>query len=148
MSLEPEALALRLGAVLGEIDRLLQAAAPEEGCGVVLQGPQGTLKAVGLNNVSPRRRTAFELDALALARLLSQARTAGEELCCIFHSHVGAGAVFSNEDRQMAAPSALGAPLWPGVAWLVVEISGGWAVDHKMFVWKSGDFREVEIKIV
>lgn len=139
-------LAAGLGEVLGPVERHLLGRAPEEGCGVILRGPRGVLRAVPLPNCSPRPRTSYSIDPGALAHLLDTAAAAGEALACVFHSHVGAPAILSREDKEMAAPAALGAPLWPGVAWLVVALQGDRAVDRRLYVPRGADFCELPIK--
>jgi hypothetical protein len=36
--------------------------------------------------------------------------------------------------------------VWPGEDWLVIAVDAGRASGHKVFVWNSGDFQEVETK--
>ena len=143
-----------LDEVFGHLERV----APEEGCGVIFRNPAGGLRVVPMANQYDRyaradpatfprsNKTAYKLDELELARHLEAAEAAGETLACIFHSHVGFGAYFSNEDREMAAPPPGRQPAWPGVSWLVVAVVGGRVTGARLFVWDHDDFREAPLK--
>lgn len=147
-----------LPADLSPVYRHLEACSPREGCGVILRRADGTHRVVPLANVydkyakaDPARfprssHSAYKLNELELSRLLEEAESQGETLSCIFHSHVDVGAYFSKEDKEMAAPPPEHQPVWPSVAWLVVAVDQGKATSHRLFVWNSGDFREVESK--
>jgi proteasome lid subunit RPN8/RPN11 len=105
--------------VLAPLWPWLEAAAPEEGCAVLLEGPGGfrlQLMRNARTGEAARRGFAF-LDAEWLA-CLREAERLGERVAWIIHSHVEGGTELSREDRDAAA-------LVPGACWLVVRIRGG-----------------------
>ncbi len=91
-------------------------------------------------------RTAYLFDPKEWLRLLEASDQREEDISCVYHSHIDAGAYFSAEDRVMAAPD--GAPLLPGVAYLVVAVDGGRASAAKLFWWEAGEFRESAVPLV
>lgn len=132
---------------LAEVFAACEAAYPAEGCGVVLQGAsdRGSLRVVPLDNALRQRRPseariAYAFDSAEELRVLSDAERRGERLACIFHSHCDAAGNFSAEDRRGAAPG--GAPLFPGVAYLVVAVRRGRAAEARLYVWDGVDFAE------
>jgi [CysO sulfur-carrier protein]-S-L-cysteine hydrolase len=129
----------------------LEACSPEEGCGVVLLGTDGT-RFVPLVNAYARwaatdpagfprdARSAFLFEPAEWLALLRSANARGERLLCIVHSHPEGPAAFSAEDRAQAAPD--GIPLFPGVAHLVVSLRGGRASSAAWVTWDGSAFRE------
>lgn len=124
-----------------------EAAYPDEGCGVLLQSAsdRASLRAVPLANAlrtgrPAEARIAYAFDPAEELRVLSDAARRGERLAYIFHSHCDAAATFSAEDRRRAAP--FGAPLFPGVAYLVVAVRRGRAAEARFYVWEGADFTE------
>ena len=112
--------------MLGEVLRHLEACYPEEGCGVVLQGPAGA-RWVPLANAyaawagQGRGRVSSECAVCVSLRAnrpgsRSCARPTGrqERVAYVVHSHPDGQAAFSAEDVAQAAPEGL--PLLPGVA--------------------------------
>lgn len=137
---------------VSEIVRHLESCYPREGCGVVLRAGEGGLWRVRpLRNAQdalhaqdpvcfPRTsRTAFAFDPREWLGVLLEADARGEHVACVFHSHVDAGADFSDEDRRQAAPD--GQPLLAGVCHLVMAVSSGYIKDTKIFWWECGEFR-------
>ena len=51
----------------------------------------------------------------------------------IYHSHVDAGAYFSEEDERIALSE--GGPAYPGVSYLVVSVTGGKVGEASLFAW-------------
>ncbi len=90
-------------------------------------------------------RTAYLFDPKEWLRVLEEADQRGEEVACVYHSHIDAGAYFSAEDRVMAAPD--GEPILPGTAYLVVAVDQGTTTDAKVFWWESGEFRQSSVLI-
>jgi proteasome lid subunit RPN8/RPN11 len=82
--------------------------------------------------------TAFLVEPREWLAVCREADGAGEEVACLFHSHVEAGAWLSPEDRAWAAPA--GEPLLPGVSYLVVALRGGRAQEARVFWWQAGAF--------
>ena len=87
--------------------------APNECCGVVATR-DGVAEAVHeLENLaaSPLR---FEVDGMALHRLLTSIEDDGAQLGAIYHSHTRSAAFPSQTDINFAAG-------WPGTEWLIVS---------------------------
>jgi proteasome lid subunit RPN8/RPN11 len=137
---------------VSEIVRHLEACYPREGCGVVLRaGEGGAWRVRPLRNAQdelhardpvrfPRTsRTAFAFEPREWLGVLLEAEARGEQVVCVFHSHVDGGADFSDEDRRQAAPD--GHLLLPGVGHLVMAVHSGYVRDMKIFWWECGDFR-------
>lgn len=136
-----------------ELIEQLESVYPEEGCGLIFEGPQGR-RVVPMKNVYdkyhaklpdqfPRtNRTAYRMDELQLERVIEEAETKGEKLVCIFHSHCDVGAYFSKEDSDMAAPDGL--EMRPGLRWMVVAVNQGKFATYKVFTFRQGQFAEDE----
>lgn len=131
----------------------VEAAYPNEGCGVILRDREGRWRIRPMQNAQDRyhardpeqfprtSRTAYLLDPREqLAVWEGEAPARSETVRCIFHSHVDVGAYFSEEDRVMAAPD--GQPLWPGVSYLVVAVDAGRATAARLYWWERGRFTE------
>ncbi len=138
---------------LSEVVRHLESAYPREGCGVLLRaGAGGAWRVRPLRNAYdehharepvrfPRTsRTAYLFDPREWLAVLTEAEARGEQVACVFHSHVDAGAYFSDEDRRMAAPDGL--PLIPGVSYLVMAVHSGCVSEAGIFWWRCGEFLE------
>ncbi len=136
----------------------LEAAYPNEGCGVILRNlANGRWRVQPMRNAYdeyrardpsgyPRSsRTAYVFDSREQLRVWETAEAAGEHVACVFHSHTDAGAYFSAEDRAMAAPS--GEPLLPGMAYLVVAVDRGKATAAKLFWGGGADFSERPVQL-
>jgi [CysO sulfur-carrier protein]-S-L-cysteine hydrolase len=137
--------------VLAEALRHLQGCYPEEGCGVVLEGPGGQ-RWVALPNAYaawaardpdafPRdARSAFVFEPAQWLAVLRDADARGERVACVVHAHPDGPAAFSAEDRAQAAPG--GVPLVPGAAHLVVSVRSGRASAASWVTWDGKGFRE------
>lgn len=140
-------------AVMDVISQHVESTYPEEGCGLVFEGPRG-LRALPMKNVYdkyharlpdqfPRtNRTAYRMDELQLERAIEEAANGGERLVCIFHSHCDVGAYFSKEDSDMAAPDGL--EMRPGLKWAVIAVNRGKTDAYKVFTFRQGQFAEDE----
>lgn len=119
-----------------QIRRQAEAEYPHECCGVILvkKGPGGERRLFSCRNIQnelhardpvryPRDAgTAYSVapdDLLKIGQLESQEFN----VWTIYHSHIDAGAYFSETDKRHAAPG--GEPLYPGAYYLVVSV-----VDH------------------
>jgi proteasome lid subunit RPN8/RPN11 len=92
---------------LAEMRQAVVAAAPEEGCGLVLGIGEKALEVVPIENVlhSPTR---FRLEAAAQVKAIMEAALKGWELVAIFHSHPTGPTHPSPSDLAEAAyPEAL-----------------------------------------
>jgi proteasome lid subunit RPN8/RPN11 len=138
---------------LSELVRHLEAAYPQEGCGVILRaGPNGPWRIQPISNAYDRyraadpvrfprtSRTAYLLDPREWLALNQEADTRGEQITCVFHSHVNGIADLSAEDRAQALPD--GQPILPGVSYLVVAVVRGHATEARLFRWADGEFRD------
>ena len=137
--------------VLAEAVRHLETRYPDEGCGVVLEGPAG-MRWVPMANAYaawsardplafPRSpRTAFLFEPSEWLRLLKQADVHGERVAYVVHAHPDGQAAFSKEDTAQAAPDGL--PLLPGVDYIVVAVRKGRAVAATKARWTEGRFLE------
>ena len=143
---------------LAPLLRHLEAAYPDEGCGVVLRRvSDGALRVRLMENAYDRyralepehfprtARTAYLLDPREQLALTREADAAGEEFCCIFHSHADAGAYFSGEDRRQALLD--GEPVMPGASYLVVAVDRGRATAARLYRFEGGDFRETPVAL-
>jgi proteasome lid subunit RPN8/RPN11 len=86
-------------------------------------------------------RTAYQFDPKEWLRVNQEADELGERIACIYHSHADVGAYFSEEDRRAATFD--GAPLLPGVDYLVVAVNQARVEGAKLFRWQDGGFTEV-----
>lgn len=143
---------------LAPLLRHLEAAYPDEGCGVVLRKVAGgALRVRLMENAYDRyralepesfprtARTAYLLDPKEQLALYREAEAAGEEICCIFHSHADAGAYFSPEDRRQALLE--GEPVVPGASYLVVAVDQGRATAARLYRFEGGDFLETLVPL-
>lgn len=136
--------------------RHLEAAYPNEGCGVILEGPNGA-RVIPLENVYdkyhavdpeafPRTaRTAYLIDPKAWLKLSRELDETKERVAIIVHSHADVGAYFSDEDKAMAAPN--GEALHPGVDYLVVAVNKGKAEAAKLYRFKNKSFEEQDVAV-
>lgn len=72
-----------------------------------------------------------------------EAREKGEILRMIYHSHIDAGAYFSEEDSRSALYE--GEPLYPGVDYLVLSVLKGRAAAFAVFRWNPQSLAFTEI---
>ncbi len=115
--------------VLRAAARAVEAVYPQEGCGLILQGPDGPV-VLPVANVSPTPLRHFEL---APGELLGALRRAGHRLGAIFHSHPEGSAALSAQDRLAAAPE--GILLFPGVLQVVFAVEAGRARRFAVHRW-------------
>jgi proteasome lid subunit RPN8/RPN11 len=134
---------------LSEVVRHLEAAYPREGCGVLLRaGEEGPWRVRPLRNACDAlhtSRTAYAFEPREWLGVLLEAEARGEHVACVFHSHVDAGAYFSDEDRHQAAPD--GQPLIPDVTYLVFSVHSGCVKEARIFWWKCGEFRDRRVSL-
>jgi proteasome lid subunit RPN8/RPN11 len=147
-------------AELATIHERAEAEYPAECCGVVLvrNDPAPARRVLPCRNIQdaehardPERfprdaRTAYYMDPddiMAFSRLESQ----GYRLHVIYHSHIDAGAYFSETDRRQALVD--GQPTYPDATYVVVAVDHGRAGDARAFRWDAarGDFGEVPLSV-
>ena len=121
---------------------------PNETCGILIGPRERKREVTGIypcRNVQdkyhaqdpvsfPRdSRTAYFIDPRDLLRIQREAREKECEIRVIYHSHVEAGAYFSEEDQRIALLE--GKPAHPGVSYLVVSVKERKAGEASLFVW-------------
>jgi [CysO sulfur-carrier protein]-S-L-cysteine hydrolase len=128
--------------LLKEIVEWVESAYPNEGCGLLLELPDGSLKVHPCENLAdkyhaldpetfPRTsRDFYMLNPMEFVR----AEQRGERVAVVFHSHPDVGDYFSAEDIAAAvlprdSDEEPLTPAHPGTDYLVVSVRGGKA-DH------------------
>lgn len=130
---------------------------PFESCGVILargderrllrcRNAQNELHARDPGRYPRDARTAYYIDPKDLLRIGDLERE-GFGVAVIYHSHVDAGAYFSDTDRRQATVE--GEPTYPGTTYVVVAVHGGRAEDARAFRWDAArrDFAEVPLDV-
>ncbi len=142
--------------LLSEVIAHAEADYPREACGLLLLR-EGHWRVRPMANAYDRyhgkdpvrfprtSQTAYLFDPKEWLQISTEADANGEQIACVYHSHVDAGAYFSAEDRAMAAPD--GEPILPGTAYLVVAVDAGKATAAKLFWWERGDFQQSEVRL-
>ena len=124
--------------VWDELRARLEAAYPDEGCGLLagVPGPDGAVvsKLVPLVNEereTPRRR--YVIAPAAWRRAEDECRGVGLELLGVYHSHPDSvlGATPSEHDRAQA---------WPGLSYVIVAVRDGRAEVGRS--WRLADQRD------
>ena len=121
---------------------------PKESCGMIL-GPgdkPGVLSTLRpCRNVQdeyhvkdtanfPRTaRTGYFMEPADLFAIQKEARSRGETIRVIYHSHIDTGAYFSEEDKRAALAS--GEPAYPDVQYLVISVLKGKVGEIKQYSW-------------
>lgn len=121
---------------------------PRETCGILL-GPKGEpgkvtalrpcrnlqdqFHAADPVNFHRTAGTAYFMDPGDLLRIQKEAREKHCEMRVIYHSHINAGAYFSEEDQRIALSE--GEPVYPGVAYLVISVVKGRTGKAALFQW-------------
>jgi proteasome lid subunit RPN8/RPN11 len=142
---------------LDERERIAAQAAAEypfESCGVILErGGERSLHACRnvqneLHAREPERyprdaRTAYYIDPADLLRI-GRLEGEGFTVAVIYHSHVDAGAYFSETDRRNALLG--GEPSYPDSTYLVTSVMNGRVDAMAAFRWDAGrrDFLSVD----
>lgn len=124
-------------ALMQQIVDHAQRDAPDECCGVVFCR-DGVAEAVHeLENLaaSPLR---FEVDGMALHRLMTAAEDEGAQLGVIYHSHTRSEPRPSQTDINFAAG-------WPGVEWLIVGTAGSEPEVRSFLISADGAIEEVPL---
>jgi proteasome lid subunit RPN8/RPN11 len=153
---------LLTAAELEAIQRHARADYPSEACGVLLVRP-GASGDAAERRLLPCRNIQDELHAKDPARFPRTARTAyyiahgdlleigrregeGFEVRVIYHSHVDAGAYFSETDRRNALVD--GSPAYPQTTYVVVSVADGRVAETRAHRFDSEGQDFVEIPLV
>lgn len=127
---------------LEQIVSWVESAYPEEGCGLILQKPDGAYEVMCCENLAnkyhevdpktyPRSaRTFYMINPIEFVR----AERRGDRVAVVFHSHADVGDYFSDEDVAGATlprfeQDAPLEPAHPGTDFLVISVRDGVA-DH------------------
>jgi proteasome lid subunit RPN8/RPN11 len=128
---------------------------PQESCGVIMRrGPERRLLRCRnaqneLHARDPQRyprdaRTAYYIDPKDLLRIGGLERD-GFDVAVIYHSHIEAGAYFSETDRRQALVG--GQPAYPAAVYVVTSVVAGRIDASAAFRWDAErrDFVPVEL---
>ena len=128
---------------------------PHESCGVIMRrgGERKLLRCRNAQNELHARdpvrytrdaRTAYYIDPKDLLRIGDLERQ-GFDVAVIYHSHVDAGAYFSETDRRQAVVA--GEPAYPGAVYVVTSVVRGVVDAIAAFRWDAGrrDFLPMEL---
>jgi proteasome lid subunit RPN8/RPN11 len=119
---------------------------PEECCGIILES-RGNFRMKSFRNAQnlfhekdpqnfPRTaQEAFFINPSELLALQKEMRKSGEKIHVIYHSHPDSEARFSDEDKKQSLMG--GEPAYPGVFHLVVSVSKGKSLAHRLYRWNS-----------
>jgi proteasome lid subunit RPN8/RPN11 len=145
-------------AELAAIHRHAEADYPAECCGVLLvrRGGSEERRLMRCRNIQdelhardPARfsRTARTAYYIAHEDLLEIGRREGEgfDVRVIYHSHVDAGAYFSETDRRNAMVD--GEPAYPSATYLVVSVVGGAVAETRAHHWSAAARGFVEVPL-
>ena len=127
---------------------------PAESCGVIV-ARNGERRLVACRNIQnelharePQRyprdaRTAYYIDPNDLRRI-AQLEGEGFSVAVIYHSHIDAGAYFSETDRRNAMMGD--EPIYPSTAYIVTSVVAGRVDGMAAFRWDptTRDFAPVE----
>jgi len=129
-------------AVLDRVRRLAEAGGRREACGLVARAAGGW-EVAALPNAAPDD-DAFEAEPRALLAALRDLEARGAAIVAFWHGHVDAPAELSERDR--AAATAGGEPLWPGVEHLVVALRRGRAADLLRYRFERGGLASAQLE--
>ena len=130
---------------------------PSESCGVIV-ARRGERRLIRCRNVQddlhrrdPERyprdaRTAYYIDPSDLLKI-GRLEGDGFGVAVIYHSHIDAGAYFSETDRKQALVG--GEPAYPDATYIVTSVVGGRADAIAAFRWDAAarDFVPVELGV-
>jgi len=126
---------------------------PSESCGVILtrgaerkllrcRNAQNELHARDPQRYPRDARTAYYIDPKDLLRIGDLERQ-GFAVAVIYHSHVDAGAYFSETDRRQALVG--GEPAYASAIYVVTSVVHGYVDAMAGFRWDGGDFTAVDL---
>ncbi|MBL9023175.1 MAG: Mov34/MPN/PAD-1 family protein [Myxococcales bacterium] len=107
-------------------------------------------------------RTFFAFKERTLEAAIKEGLSAGAPVKILYHSHIDVGAYLSGTDQAVLSggvppqveggPASLGAgPAWP-LVFLVTSVRRGVSEphcdDHKLYVWKRGEFEQSTFEVV
>jgi adenylyltransferase/sulfurtransferase len=121
---------------------LYKAAAREDRLFLAFRNIQDELHAREPERYSRTARTAYAIGVNDYMRLDGEVEKGYRPV--IYHSHIDAGAYFSETDKRIALQGG-GEPLYPDAVYVVVSVVKGKVADAKAFAWDPArdDFLEV-----
>ena len=127
---------------------------PDECCGIIfsdgvvqrvvaLENIQNKLHALDPEAFPRSAATAYNINALELDKLCSEAKNRGEKFIAFYHSHPDHDPYFSAEDKAFAIQD--GEPAFPGTGQIVVSLDEHQVLSIKAYAWSEEhkDFVEV-----
>lgn len=140
--------------VLARIVALCEADPEREACGLVARRGEA-LEVIPIPNVADRyhesdperfprtSRDSYLMDPRAQLRVHEALAAAGGEIVGVWHSHVEAGAHFSEKDRADAVVD--GAQVLPGAEYVVLSVRAGRVADARRYRFEGGAFVEAPL---
>jgi proteasome lid subunit RPN8/RPN11 len=140
-------------AMMQEMFAHAEKAYPQEACGIITgtgtrltrltrcRNAQDELHAADPERYPRSSRDGYNIDPRDMFEILRGAEACGEEIKIIYHSHVDAGAYFSQEDKQAATWE--GEPTYPDVAHIVISVMAGTPESASLYRWNA-DRRDFE----
>ncbi len=135
--------------VIAAIVALCEARPAEESCGLVIER-DGARRVLEIPNAADRfhaanpflhprtARDGYVMDPGALVRVFRQVDQDGGRVVAVWHSHVDGSASFSAQDRADAFVE--GAPVLPGVEYVVVGMRAGRATEVRAWRFDGADW--------
>lgn len=135
LTIDPQALAA--------VQAHCEEAYPALACGVLVgRGGLGKRVAVATERARNRQNAEagdrFEFHPLDYQKLDQGARSRGQDIVGVYHSHPGATAEPSRVDRETA---------WEGFSWLIIEVQDGKAGAFRSFEREDQCFEEERVEI-
>jgi proteasome lid subunit RPN8/RPN11 len=109
---------------------------------VPMQNRANKLHAIDPETYPRTGRMYFDIDPLKFERAVRAGEASGRPVKVLYHSHLDAGAYFSDTDA--AAATAGGEEPAYDLAYLVTSVRNGAVDDRKLFVWSVETRRFVE----
>lgn len=140
--------------VLADIARRCEASADREACGFVVRRG-AALAVVEVENAADRLhasdpvsyprsgRHRYVMDPDALLSTFEAIARDGGDVVAVWHSHLDAPAILSEQDRADAVLD--GEPALPGAEYLVFSVRGGRAVEARRWVLSGEAFGEAPL---
>ena len=90
-------------------------------------------------------RMYFDIDSMKFEKAIREGEASARPVKVLYHSHLDAGAYFSETDASVAKMGGDAPPF--DLAYLVTSVRNGAVDDHKLFVWDAASKSFVESRI-